>query len=198
MPGETGTHKIPYALGADSPPSVPTITKSMAEKIEALLSKGGDVTIAADGTVTIAGVAVSEAKIADKAVTSRKLKPTAAGKTQNETKALEAAYIDVPGTTLEITPAVTSNLLVIANFKFKANNATDSLVGALNVDGEDKPNTADWFPGVANALGTATLLYPIELTAAAHTIKMRAKRAAGTGGEVLATGTKMLYVLFGS
>jgi len=38
MPGETSKQKIPYALGADKPPSVPTITKSMAERLETLLN----------------------------------------------------------------------------------------------------------------------------------------------------------------
>lgn len=37
MPGETANFDIPYALGADKPPSVPTITKAMADRLEILL-----------------------------------------------------------------------------------------------------------------------------------------------------------------
>jgi hypothetical protein len=51
--GKTATYKMPYFLDSDSPPNMATVTKAIADRIEAVLAKGGDATIAADGTISL-------------------------------------------------------------------------------------------------------------------------------------------------
>ena len=51
--GATAKFKLPYFKPGDSPPDMAAVTQAISERIEALLAKGGDVSIAADGTITI-------------------------------------------------------------------------------------------------------------------------------------------------
>jgi len=51
--GETAKFKLPYFKPGDSPPDMAAVTKAISERVEVLLAKGGDVSIAADGTITI-------------------------------------------------------------------------------------------------------------------------------------------------
>ena len=69
--GKTATYQIPYFLGTDKPPDMAAVTKAISDRIEALLAKGGDVSIAADGTVTIGAAKVSAAKIQDGSTVTR-------------------------------------------------------------------------------------------------------------------------------
>jgi hypothetical protein len=71
--GKTTTYQVPYFLETDKPPDMAAVTKAIAERVEALLAKGGDVSIAADGTVTIGAGKVTEGKLGDKAVATAKL-----------------------------------------------------------------------------------------------------------------------------
>ncbi len=62
--GETAKFKLPYFKPGDSPPDMAAVTKAISERVEAVLAKGGDVSIAADGTVTIGNGVVDAARIA--------------------------------------------------------------------------------------------------------------------------------------
>ncbi|HXS32238.1 MAG TPA: hypothetical protein VN758_00520 [Solirubrobacterales bacterium] len=76
MPGETAKFKVPYAKETDKPPSVPTITKAMADRLETLfgavdlsqLVTGGE---ANDGKLLIVkdGVAAFKAMSGDATIT---------------------------------------------------------------------------------------------------------------------------------
>lgn len=80
--GETAKYKLPYFKPGDSPPDMAAVTKAISERVEALLAKGGDVSIAADGTITISNEAVDAARI------TKALKPS--GTAAAGTEALRA------------------------------------------------------------------------------------------------------------
>jgi hypothetical protein len=71
--GETAKYKLPYFKPGDSPPDLAAVTKAISERVDALLAKGGDVSIAADGTITIGAKKVTGAMLADAAVNSAKV-----------------------------------------------------------------------------------------------------------------------------
>lgn len=73
MPGETTTLDIPYALEADSPPSVPDITKAMADHLEDIEWPTASVEDKAVTTAKLDDKAATTAKINDAAVTAAKL-----------------------------------------------------------------------------------------------------------------------------
>ena len=125
----------------------------------------------------------------------RNLKPSYGVVEGSETLTLSGSFQDIVGAKLEISAAVSSKLLAIASFDFEAGSGTDSLRGTLNVDSSDLPAEAPFFPGVNTARGSAVQLYSISLAVGSHTIKMRAKRAAGSAGKCFATSSHMMYVL---
>lgn len=125
---------------------------------------------------------------------SRNLKPVAGVKAAGGNLALTTSYQDVPETTLEITPAVASILKVIAIFNFQSIVSTEEALGTVRVDAVDQSQ-----PALAEGSGTFAQVYAIPLTAAAHTIKLRAKVGAeGHTGECNGFGTQFLYELIAS
>lgn len=80
--GKTAPHELPYFLDSDKPPNMATVTKAIADRVEALLAKGGDVSIAADGTVTIGAKKVTNGMLADDVVTAAKIAPDAVGSSE--------------------------------------------------------------------------------------------------------------------
>lgn len=148
--------------------------------------------------------AVTEAKHADGSVTSRKAKLTAGVVEASESWALTLVYEDAPGASLEITPAVPSLLLVTAVFCFGWENAdTQSAQGTISLDGVDQTSMAvltNTVPGAtgADALTTVPQVYSLSLSAAKHTVKMRARRVAAgpAAGVLFATErTRFIYQL---
>lgn len=138
-------------------------------------------------TAKIANLAVTEGKIADAAVTSRKVKLTegevtsgtaaefAAGQ-NNEFKDLEAQ--------VKLTPPVASVLHIYFDALVTVTGAgITSLICFLNVDGAD---VAQASLGVAQLTkeafiaGTVQKSKRVLLTAAEHTIKLRAEKLSGT------------------
>lgn len=119
---------------------------------------------------------------------SRSLKPTVGVKqASGALLVLTTSYQDIPGTTLEITPAVTSILRIWAVFGFQAqilSGVEESVAfGITNLDGVDQ--LAQYAQlGVVSAatvIGQGALATNLSLTAAIkHTIKLRAKKT-GTG-----------------
>lgn len=180
----------------------------------------GDATLAEDGTVTIANDAINAAKIAenavgsseiaagaageselaDKAVTSRKTKLSSGVVTASENLSLSGSYADVAGASLAITPVIASTLYIVSVVNFSAGSAAWEGVATFKVDSEAElsplsgaklTNSGDY--------QQVPQVYAIPLTAAAHTIKMRAKRTAGTGGFIVASSnTQFLWLLMAS
>jgi hypothetical protein len=175
--GKTTTYQVPYFLETDKPPDMGAVTKAIAERVEALLAKGGDVTIAADGTETIG----------DGKVTSRKFKPTAGRVGGSGLTNLTESFQTL--CEFSITPAVASILLLVGSVRVLTpptkSEAQFTLDGIGQVPATFIPSTS----------GVGVLLASLSLTAAAHTVKLQAKRNEGSGGSVEATGSAMLYLL---
>lgn len=155
-------------------------------------------------TAKIAELAVTESKIADAAVSSRKFKPTSGLVTATAgSTVLEAAYKDIPGATLEITPAVASTLFVFASWDLNVNGgggAGADAEGTISLDGVDQARPVKWGQGGATQIWievTMARCYRLALTAALHTIKMRAKIANGAA-EAVGERTDFFYLLVAS
>jgi hypothetical protein len=241
-----GPNEIPYFLDGDLPPSMATVTKAMADRLQLLLPSGtksdgrlvivnsgapaykamsGDATIDKEGSlqlgagvvgsnelaakaVTLAKLAealgLTEGYFADAAVTSRKFKPTTgivqatAGNTL-----LEAGYKDIPGSELTLTPAVASKLVVVATFGLNVNGGGGvgaNAQGTINLDVADQTRSAKWGQGGATQVWIETTMaqsYALSLTAAAHTIKLRAKVPTGAA-ESVGGNCSFLYMLAAS
>jgi hypothetical protein len=192
-----------------------TAAKIAEEAIETGKIKALAVTaakLAADSVTStkIAANAVEEAKVKDGAITSRKAKLTADVVEASGDLALTGAYQDVPGASLDITPAVASKLKVTAVWDLYVKGQDTSGVlgaqalGTLSIDGEDQSEQVEHgieinsgFFGVFATRGIACQVYAIPLTAAKHTLKMRAKRGGPqvTEGKCFKLGTRFLYEL---
>lgn len=107
---------------------------------------------------------------------------------------LTGSYQDVTGTTLEITPEVASYIRINAVFglNVQENNAvaipTEAL-GTMSVDGVDQTsplaNLSVLVPSTNAAVGaTVAAHYLLPLSAAKHTIKMRAKKNTGENATI--------------
>lgn len=121
-------------------------------------------------------------------------------KSASEDLTLTSSYQDVPGASLEITPTVESKLIVLAayNFTFTEHVQGFKYYGTLKVDsGSEQSNVAKL--GGNNASFEATVFQPYVLTlsAAKHTINMRAKGEvnAAASPKVLKTNTGFVYLL---
>jgi hypothetical protein len=150
-----------------------------------------------DGSVTLA-------KLADGAVTSRKAKLTAGVKQASGDLTLGELHADVPGTELNITPAVPSVLRIMAVFDFQiraeAGEVWGIAEGTVQLDEVDQTPVAR-FVTPSTSLGseaTVAQVYHLPLTVAAHVVKLRAKRGVVKNGKALKANTQMTYELFAS
>lgn len=176
-----------------------TAAKLAAEAVETGKIKNLAVTTAkiallAVTEALIADGAVSTPKLADGAVTSRKYTPTSGIVRAGVEKGLVdgAAYVDVPNTELNVTPLVASKLLVLLCFDATASGVGGGTSGTISVDGADQGPIINWGNGGATESWqrqNGFQVYEVDLTAAKHTIKMRAK---GTGGN-LGVGANSSY-----
>lgn len=124
---------------------------------------------------------------------SRNLKPTAGIVAASEDLTLTTSYQDVPGATLEITPAVASKLLVTAVFAF-SESSSGGASGTVNFNGEDQAIEARANADVSSASDTRAQVYSLDLAVEKNTIKLRAKYL-GAKGKALAGSTRFLYQL---
>lgn len=139
---------------------------------------------------------------------SPKLAPTVGSAAATENLTLTTSYQDVPGGKLEITPTAAGKLLVVTVFTFAVESGVPvesvTALGTLKLDSEsEQAALAELIFGSEEEVqeemtATATQVYALTLTAAAHTIKMRAKRGASGTGLCKATSSRMLYALFAS
>lgn len=153
-----------------------------------------------DGAVTAAKLAtdaVTNAKIGNAAVTSPELAPTGDVVRPSANTTLSTSTADVTGCSLSITPTVASYLLVtfFANVSFPA--ALRNVVVGIYADGTLVTNGQLELQnqGAAVEFHSATNAVKIPLTAAAHTIKLRASQDTGTDCAVKSLGTGFSYVL---
>lgn len=128
----------------------------------------------------IANSTISEKNLSDSAATSRKVSLTNGIKTPSADLICSAAWADVAGTTLEITPAVASIMKVtlVCQFDLSGNAGWEgTLAGTINVDGTRQNAYAIYKAESAhqNEIFGASVsqVYRLELSAAAHTIKMQ-------------------------
>lgn len=143
---------------------------------------------------------------------SRNLKPTL-GLIQATTgaTALESNFADVPGAVLEITPDVASNLAIVTFADLEETGPTSTTTIArpystIKLDAEaDHSRWGTIQSGIIGngtnitpfVRGTAVQGYVLALSAAKHTIKLRAKRS-GASGNVNGAGSGFLYLLAAS
>ena len=133
-------------------------------------------------------------------VTTAELKPTFGVVLSTIDLTLQnGTYADVPGATITLTPAVPSTIVVIATFDMDTPGSGYAGNGKINIDGADQTPTAILGAG-ATALsfnrGSAVTMIQANLTAASHTIKLRAQNSGSPSGIVRAPHTHFFYILF--
>ena len=161
-----GTLGVTVPKGTDSPPAIPAMMEAFTDSFGNGQGKGklvvaqsvgaakwiamkGDATLAEDGTLT-----------------------------------LTTSYQDIANTTLEITPSVASYLRIWAVFGFRAQKletfGEGSAIGTVSLDGTDQTSPLSRGAYLAGPNTISGGAYPanfvLALTAAAHTIKLRAKK----------------------
>jgi hypothetical protein len=130
----------------------------------------GDLSVDEDGVATLTSSAVG------------------VGGATGSSLALTVSAQDVPGTSLTITPTVASKLLVVGTFEFYLNASGPILMnaqGLLSVDGSLQTNVAQFRFSDSDAAdhsanATVGQSWVVPLTAAAHTVKLRAALFSGT------------------
>lgn len=152
-----------------------------------------------DGAVTTAKLGssvVTAGKLATAAATSPKVALTQSTAPASANLTLSGSYQDIAGCSITFTPAVASVAVITGVFDLTATSAsTSTLLGELQVDGVSQTGNAV-FAGTANGQrGTVSRVWHVNLTAASHTIKLRASYSAGSG-TANATNTQLSYVLF--
>lgn len=178
----------------------------------AFKAMSGDVSINENGVTQIGNSklatgmyqdgSVTAAKVADGAVTSRKLKPTVGiVEATSSGKAVGGAFEDVTSATLEITPDVASKIKITAVWHGQRLSGAGAIQGCMRLDGVDQTAAApiSYIPDVTGALAVMTQVYIFSLTTEKHSIKMRVKDASGGGGiTYVASSTRFLYELIAS
>jgi hypothetical protein len=180
----------------------------------------GDATLAEDGTLTVGKEKITLEKLAkslglpesylaeavqaklndervplDGSATSRKVKLTSGIVSASGNLTLTEAYIDVPGALLEITPAVASVLHVIVSVRRRSGAGPISATLKLDSEADMTVNAQIGEATGAWQEASAAQIFEIPLSAAAHTIKLRAKRASPTAAELYGTHTRFSYEL---
>lgn len=130
---------------------------------------------------------------------SRNLKPSIGMKGMSaDSLELTTSYQDIEGCKLDITPAVSSNLFIVAAFDMQViSESAPELLGAIKVDAEAERERLARLYAANGTRATTILVDVIALTAAAHTIKLRTKRVGGAG-KVWKLGTGFGYLLVAS
>lgn len=182
MAVESATYKIPSPEDGDVP-NGPAQFKAQADKVDAIKWL------------------------------SQNLKPTTGVVVPSEQLITTTSYQDLPGAILEITPVVASIILITATFDCilsyseSLGGFEQRILGTIKVDAAaEETNTAFFEANQSAALtgnrshrATVSQVYRIALTAAKHTIKMRAKQTVGTvTASVQEEGSRFIYQLVAS
>lgn len=122
---------------------------------------------------------------------SRNLKPTIGRKLSTEALVLTESDADIPGTELEITPAVESYLAIVAVFR---RNASKGSVNGSVYDGAFTQGVVAQVPETTNSeTRQVTGFALVTLTPELHKIKLRASRSGATASSV--SDASYLYLL---
>jgi hypothetical protein len=182
------------AVGTSQLQDVSVTTPKLAD-LSTTTAKLNDLSVT---TGKIVDSSVTTPKLATGAVTSPKLTPTSGLLTASGTLTATGSQQDVPGLSLSITPTVSSILLVWVTLDM-GTPANVSVNGFLVVDGVTQPNAfglAVANNGVTtNGLVEVAGVFRVPLTAAAHTVKVQAACASGTGAFVGIGNSVMTYLL---
>jgi hypothetical protein len=194
-----GTLSIPE-LGKQGNTEHPKVNAAI-QALNAIL--GGENKVKGAG---IESGAVEEEKIKDGATTSRKSKlSVGVVSASGSDLTLTTSYQDVPGASLEITPAVASVLLVHAVFDLgfiAGASAVFEAVGTMKVDSDAEQARLAVLTvrlvTTESQRASVAQTYAIPLTAAKHTLKLRAKRGAENGAVCYTANTSFSYLLLAS
>lgn len=174
MPGETSVNKIPYPIDADAPDG-PTQIKALAELLDTL--KWG----------------------------SRNLKPTVGVKAASSPLVLGESFADISGAKWEVTPNVASVAVIVAVWQAQITVGGSATVqGTVRLDATDQTRVASTELLASESitqgptLAMMTQIYVLALTAEAHTVKLRAKKLAGSAASQVGTDSAFLYALLAS
>lgn len=127
---------------------------------------------------------------------SRNLKPTIDIISASGDLTLTGSYQDVPGCVLEYTPPIAMNLFVLAIFEMQG--SPGECWGSIKLDEEaESAALAKSSNDAGTDRHTVSQVYKLALSAAKHTIKLRAKKGpaeANNTGIVRTAGTRFLYL----
>lgn len=143
----------------------------------------------------LASSAVTTAKLATGAVTSPKVALTNGTAAASASLTLSGSYQDIAGCTLTFTPSVASTAIITGMFDFSATSSTSTFVGELQVDGVSQLGNATFGASASGQRASVSRIWHVNLSAASHTIKLRASYFSGSGNANL-TNTQISYVLF--
>lgn len=178
--------QIPY--GGLAALSVGSSELRTASVIEAKINDG------AVSTNKLANTSVTTGKLASGSATSPKVALTNGSAVASSSLTLGASAADIAGASITFTPAVASTAIITGTFDFQT-TAAATLLGELQVDGVTQTGGV-YFAGTASgARGSVSRMWHVDLTAAAHTIKLRAYYTSGSG-TANAYHTQISYILF--
>lgn len=150
-------------------------------------------------TSNITDLAVTTGKLADEAITSRKSAPTIISEQATGDVTSISSEVDITGCTTTFTPDIASVAIVFGVFYFNSGSAAnDVFYGSLMVDSVNEAELVRYVVPTSGGGGTFAQIWVVPLTAASHTLKLRAGRTSGTGtAAVRQAHTKMLVWLVG-
>lgn len=103
---------------------------------------------------------------------------------------------DITGCSISITPTIASTAIVWMVADVDGDTIGDRTFFDLDVDGADESATGVHEISVANdSRATVAQIWPVNLTAAAHTIKLQGRRAGSGTVTVFATNTRLMLML---
>lgn len=187
---QDGTHTAVTATSV-STDTISEKTVNAGVTVDGMLIK--DSKLATDSSVVTAN-------ITDESVTSRKLAPTVISETATANVTGISSEVDITGCTTTFTPAIASIAIVWGVFHFlSGSTANDIFYGALNVDSSNEAEVARYHVPTSGGGGTFAQVWVVPLTAASHTLKLRAGRVSGSGTASVGTDhTKLLVWLIGN
>lgn len=144
---------------------------------------------------------VTTGKVADEAITSRKLAPKIALKPCTGDVTLNStSYADITGCTLTFTPDIASYARVWGIIDYRAaSTVNDEFQVDLDVDGVNQTPIISYKVPTSAGRFVMSQCWLIPVTAAAHTIKLEGKRLSGSGTVVVeADSSRMIIELMGN
>lgn len=213
-----------YPVGATAPPDVPAWMLNLATDLDdvALHGQGtlagrpavdatpghnigvsGSIYTATDTVQAFLSTGTSWLEFLlnkDASILSRHLKPTAGVALATADIVMSTADLDITGASISVTPSVPSTIFVFAFIVATVGYPGDYLTFWLNIDGSDATKTSSAGPrtemsDAGSTQNSSSFVQAINLTAAAHTIKLRADSTQMGLSEVWRWGTGLAYLM---